>query len=58
MLGEVLRKKGIKQNYLASEIGVSVVTVSNWVKGKSTPREKNLEMICEVLGVSKKQLIQ
>jgi len=57
MLKEILKAKGIKQNYLAQRIGVSVVTMSNWVKGKAAPSKKNLEKLSEVLEVSQKDIV-
>jgi len=57
MLKEILKSKGIKQNYLAQRVGVSVVTVSNWVKGKSSPSKKHLEKLCEVLDVTIKDIV-
>jgi len=57
MLKEILIAKGMKQNYLAQRVGVSVVTVSNWVKKKSSPSKKHLEKLSEVLNVPKKDLV-
>lgn len=57
MLKEILKFKGIKQNYLAQRIGVSVVTMSNWVNGKAAPSTKNLEKLSEVLDVSEKDIV-
>lgn len=57
MLNDIIKTRGIKQNYLAQRMGVSTVTVSNWVKGKSTPNKKHLEKLCEILDVSQKDLI-
>ena len=57
MLKEILKSKGMKQVYLAQRMGVSVVTVSNWVKGKSTPNKKHLEKLCEILGVTPKDIV-
>ena len=42
-LKELLKSKGIKQNWLANRIGVSEVTLSNWVKDKSIPTKKHLD---------------
>lgn len=58
LLKELLKTKGVKQNWLASKIGVSQVTLSNWVKDKSNPSQKNLEKLSEVLNVSIKELIK
>ena len=57
MLKDILRKKGVKQNWLAHQIGVSQVTLSNWVKDKSNPSKKNLQKLCEVLNVNVKELL-
>lgn len=57
MLKEIIQAKGIKQNYLAQRIGVSSVTVSNWVKEKSTPSKKHLEKLCKILEVSINDLV-
>lgn len=57
LLKELLKSKGVKQNWLAQRIGVSTVTMSNWVKGKSHPSKKNLMKLSEVLNVHLSDLI-
>lgn len=57
MLKEVIKAKGVKQTYLAQRIGVSNVTISNWVQGKSSPSRKNLEKLSELLEVPIKDLV-
>ena len=57
MLKEVIRTKGMKQTFIAQKIGVSVVTVSNWVQGKSAPNEKHLKKLSELLNVPVKELV-
>lgn len=57
MLKDILKVKGVKQKWLAQKLGVSEVTVSNWVKEKSTPSPKHMEKICEILNVSTRELI-
>ncbi|PHS52810.1 MAG: hypothetical protein COB01_06385 [Lutibacter sp.] len=57
LLKELLKSKGVKQNWLAQRIGVSTVTMSNWVKGKSHPSQKNLMKLCEVLNVHLNDLV-
>jgi transcriptional regulator with XRE-family HTH domain len=57
VLKEILKSKGVKQNYLAERVGVSTVTFSNWVKGKSSPSKKHLEKLSEVLEVPIKELV-
>lgn len=51
MLKELLRSKGVKQKWLANKMGVSEVSVSNWVKGKSEPTLKNYQKISEILNI-------
>jgi transcriptional regulator with XRE-family HTH domain len=57
LLKEKLRAMGIKQKWLAQKMGVSEVTISNWVKEKSTPSKENLEKLSELLGVTIKDLM-
>lgn len=56
MLKELIKSKGIKQKWLALKLGVSEVTVSNWVKEKSMPSQKHLEKLSEVLNIPVKEL--
>ena len=57
MLKDIIKSKGLKQSYLAQRMGVSVVTMSNWVKEKSNPSKKNLEKLSELLEVPIKELV-
>jgi transcriptional regulator with XRE-family HTH domain len=57
LLKELLKTRGVKQNWLASRLGVSEVTVSNWVKEKSVPSQKHLEKLSEILNIPIKELI-
>ncbi|HPE86030.1 MAG: XRE family transcriptional regulator [Bacteroidia bacterium] len=57
MLKDILAAKGIKQVYVAQKLGVSVVTVSNWAKGKTAPNEKNLKRLSELLQVPVKDIV-
>ena len=56
MLKEVFKFKGIKQKWLAEKMGVSEVTISNWVTEKSSPSKKNIEKLGNLLGVSINEL--
>ncbi|UOQ83251.1 helix-turn-helix transcriptional regulator [Hymenobacter sp. 5414T-23] len=51
MLKEVLKVKGLKQNWLAAKLGVSIVTVSNWCSGKTQPNNAHMEKLTAILGV-------
>jgi transcriptional regulator with XRE-family HTH domain len=57
LLKELLKTKGVKQKWLASKLGVSEVTVSNWVKEKSNPSQKHLEKLSEILNIPMKELV-
>jgi len=52
-LGEKIRAArialGMSQQELADAVGVSAATVSNWEKGRSMPRTKNLEEVEKII---------
>lgn len=51
MLQKLIQTRGIKQKWLAQQIGVSEVTISNWMRGNHKPTEENLKKISEVLNM-------
>ncbi len=57
LLKELLLSKGVKQKWLSSRMGVSEVTLSNWVNGKSIPSPKNVEKLSQILSVPVKDLV-
>lgn len=57
LLKELLKSKGIKQKWLATQIGVSEVTVSLWCAGKSMPKEDHLKSLCKLLKVPVNRII-
>jgi len=57
MLKDIIKYKGLKQRYLADKIGVSVVTMSNWANGKSSPSKEHLDKLCNILDVSKQDIL-
>jgi transcriptional regulator with XRE-family HTH domain len=57
VLKEIVKARGVKQSYLAQRIGVSSVTVSNWMTGKTSPSRKHLEKLSEILEVPVKDLV-
>lgn len=57
LLKELLKSKGIKQKWLASKMGVSEVTVSNWCSAKSVPKKEHLRKLSDLLDVPVKALI-
>ena len=45
-------RKGLNQETLADELGINVVSISNYETGKTMPSSFLLKCICEVLDVS------
>jgi len=56
-LKEMLEEKGIKQTFIAKELGVSNATVSLWVKNKSQPSISNLKKLALLLEVETSLLL-
>lgn len=55
---EVLIQKGIKQTWLADQLGKSYVVVNGYVQNKNQPRLEVLFKIAKILGVDPKELIK
>jgi len=51
MLKEIIKGKGYKQKFLAEKIGVTEVTLSNWVNGKTVPKDKHILKLSQVLDI-------
>lgn len=49
-LAEVLRAQGLSQEAAARQLGVSVRTVSRWVRGQTEPRLRDVRRVSEVFG--------
>lgn len=49
---ELLKEKGLTAYRISKEINVSQSTLSDWKKGKSTPKTDKLQLIADYLGVS------
>jgi transcriptional regulator with XRE-family HTH domain len=54
---EVLEEKGIKQTWLAEQLGKSYNMVNAYVQNRQQPRLEVLYEIAEILGVSVKELL-
>ena len=55
---EVLENKGIKQTWLAEQLGKSYNMVNAYVQNRQQPRLEDLYRIAEILGVDVKELIR
>ncbi len=49
-LTEALRRQGLSQEAAAQQLGVSVRTVSRWVRGQTEPRLRDVRRISDVFG--------
>ena len=52
-----MRVKGFSTRKLGDKVGVSGMTVSNWIRGKFTPSPESLDKICRALNVSRAELL-
>ena len=57
LLKELLKSRGLKQNWLANKMGVSEVTVSHWCAGKSVPKKSHLQKLSDLLDVPIKTIV-
>lgn len=55
---EVLETKGIKQTWLAEQLGKSYNMVNAYVQNRQQPRLEDLFRIAEILGVDVKELLK
>ena len=54
---EVLEEKGIKQSWLAEQLGKSYNMVNAYAQNRQQPRLEILYKIAEILGVNVKELL-
>jgi repressor LexA len=57
-INHYLKEKGMTEIALANRIGVSKVTVSNWVNGKSSPRLDKIDKMCIVFGCKREDFLK
>ena len=57
-IGEQLRNKGLKQKWLADNLGMSTVMISLYVQNKRQPKLETLIKISELLSVDINKLIE
>lgn len=56
-ISHYLELLGMTQLDLAKKMNVSPASVNYWIKGVKMPRMPKIDMICEILGVTRSQLI-
>lgn len=57
-IGEQLRNKGLKQKWLADNLGMSTVMISLYVQNKRQPKLETLIKISELLSIDINKLIE
>lgn len=57
-LRKLIDSKGIDQRILADHLGISEMSVSNWVSGSKYPRIGNIQRMADYFGVLKSDLIE
>ncbi len=55
---QILEQRGLKQKWLADKIGVTEVTISNWVNNRTYPSIETLISISNVLKIEVKDLFE
>ena len=48
-IGQILKEKGLKQNWLASQLGMTTVMISLYVQNKRQPKLETLIKISQIL---------
>jgi transcriptional regulator with XRE-family HTH domain len=56
-IGQILKEKGLKQNWLASELGMTTVMISLYVQNKRQPKLETLIRISKILDSDVNSLI-
>ncbi len=51
------KAKGFSQGYLADLVGVSRQTISQWENDKFQPNSDNIDMLCQVLDLSREEFV-
>lgn len=57
-LQELMHKKGVDQNRLAEDIGVSQSSISQWIKGNKYPRIDKIQILADYFNVQKSDITE
>lgn len=55
-LKKAIERRGLKNNYLASQMGVSVETFSRKVNGKSQFKDYEIKFLWQILGLTAEEM--
>jgi len=51
-LNVIIKKSGLKKEHIAKEMKVSIYTITNWVKGYTSPTIKQAKKLKEILNLN------
>lgn len=54
----LMKMSGKTQNEVAGRVGVSQGTISDWTNGRSYPRMDKVQLLAELFGVQKSELVE
>jgi len=57
-LTTIMHRKNLSQNGLARKLDVSPTVVNKWCRGMSMPRNDKIDKICQVLNITRAELLQ
>ena len=57
-LNHYMKLYNIRQVELARRVGVNKSTVHQWVYGKKAPRMDKVDMLCQIFGITRRQLLE
>jgi len=57
LIGDILKEKGLKQKWLAEQLGMTTVMVNLYVQNKKQPKLDTLAKIAQILNVDIHKLI-
>lgn len=55
---ELRESHGLKQQWIADQVGVSLRTYQFWQEGKSPPSQDNLEKLADIFGVTTRYIMR
>ena len=57
-LNRYMKLYGIKQAEIARRVGVSKATVHDWVFGNMIPKMDKIDILCQIFGIGRRQLLE
>lgn len=58
LIGEIIKERGLKKQYIADKVGVNRDTVTNWCNNKTMPTLEKAVKIANLLGCNVNDLYE